>query len=273
MRIITANLNGIRSANTKGFFTWMQAQAADVVCVQETKIQAEQMTADFLAPTGDSGSYTGYFHYAQKAGYSGVGIYTKLAPSMVKIGFDSDASTGALGEFDAEGRMVQVDLPQATVISAYFPSGSSSDERQAAKFRFLAKFLPHLHSLQAQCTAAGRGLVVCGDVNIAHAEIDLKNWKGNLKNSGFTPEERAWMSALLAKDNPNRMVDVWRTLYPDQAGYTWWSNRGAAYEKDVGWRIDYQLASADFAAKARNASIYKGEKFSDHAPLVVDYAL
>ena len=264
MRIITANLNGIRSAHTKGFFTWMHAQAADVVCVQETKIQAGQMTADFLAPQGDFGSYIGHFHYALKAGYSGVGIYSKVAPSFVKIGFDD-------GEFDFEGRMVQVDLPQATVVSAYFPSGSSGDERQAAKFRFLAKFLPHLHSLQAACKAAGRGLVVCGDVNIAHAEIDLKNWKGNLKNSGFTPEERAWMSALLAKDNAHGMVDVWRTLYPSEPGYTWWSNRGGAYAKDVGWRIDYQLASADFAAKARSASIYKGEKFSDHAPLVVDY--
>jgi exodeoxyribonuclease-3 len=263
MRIITANLNGIRSANTKGFFTWMHAQNADVVCVQETKIQAEQMTADFLAPSG----YVGHFHYAQKAGYSGVGVYTKLKPSFVKIGFDSE-SESAMGEFDFEGRMVQVDLPTVTVISAYFPSGSSGDERQAAKFRFLAKFLPHLKTLQASCAAAGRGLVVCGDVNIAHAEIDLKNWKGNLKNSGFTPEERAWMTALLTEHG---MVDVWRMLYPDHAGYTWWSNRGAAYEKDVGWRIDYQLASADFADKARSASIYKGEKFSDHAPLMVDY--
>jgi exodeoxyribonuclease III len=259
MRIITANLNGIRSANTKGFFTWMLAQNADVVCVQETKIQAVQMTADFLAPAG----YVGHFHYAQKAGYSGVGVYTKAAPSLVKIGFDD-------GEFDAEGRMVHVDLPNVTVVSAYFPSGSSGDERQAAKFRFLNTFLPHLHSLQATCKAAGRGLVVCGDVNIAHAEIDLKNWKGNLKNSGFTPPERAWMTALFAD---HAMVDTWRTLYPSDPGYTWWSNRGAAYEKDVGWRIDYQLASADFAPKASSASIYKGEKFSDHAPLTVDYAL
>jgi exodeoxyribonuclease III len=269
MRIITANLNGIRSANTKGFFTWMHAQNADVVCVQETKIQAEQMTAALLAPSDASGAYTGHFHYAQKAGYSGVGVYTQVKPSFVKIGFDS-VSEAEMGEFDFEGRMVQVDLPTVTVISAYFPSGSSGDERQAAKFRFLAKFLPHLKTLQAACKVAGRGLLVCGDVNIAHAEIDLKNWQGNLKNSGFTPEERAWMTALLTEHG---MVDVWRTLYPQDAGYTWWSNRGAAYEKNVGWRIDYQLASADFAAKARSASVYKGEKFSDHAPLVVDYTL
>jgi exodeoxyribonuclease III len=263
MRIITANLNGIRSASTKGFFRWLHAQNADVVCVQETKIQAEQMTADFLSPSHNGGAYVGHFHYAQKAGYSGVGVYTKAAPVAVKIGFDG-------GEFDHEGRMVQVDLPALTVVSAYFPSGSSGDERQAAKFRFLAQFLPHLHQLQAACSAAGRGLLVCGDVNIAHAEIDLKNWKANLKNSGFTPPERAWMTALLTQ---HHMVDVWRSLYPDVAGYTWWSNRGAAYEKDVGWRIDYQLASPDWAGKARSASIYKAEKFSDHAPLIVDYTL
>ncbi len=261
MKIITANLNGIRSAHTKGFFKWLSSQDADVVCVQETKIQAHQMTAEFLNPSTASGQYFGCFHYAQKAGYSGVGIYTKLEPSAVNIGFDN-------GEFDAEGRMVQVDLPTVTVISAYFPSGSSGEERQAAKFRFLAAFLPHLTQLQASCKASGRGLVVCGDVNIAHAEIDLKNWKGNLKNSGFTPEERAWMTELLTQHG---MVDVWRTRFPTQAGYTWWSNRGAAYEKDVGWRIDYQLATSDFAAKTTTASVYKGEKFSDHAPLIVEY--
>ncbi len=259
MKIISANLNGIRSANTKGFFNWLGAQNADFVCLQETKIQADQMTVDFLAPHGLHSA----FHYAQKAGYSGVGVYSREAPLAVKIGFDD-------GEFDAEGRMVQVDTATMTVVSAYFPSGSSGDERQAAKFRFLAAFLPHLKRLQAACAAAGRGLVVCGDVNIAHAEIDLKNWKGNLKNSGFTPEERAWMTALLTQHG---MVDVWRTLYPAAPGYTWWSNRGAAYEKDVGWRIDYQLASADFAAKAHSASIYKTEKFSDHAPLIVEYAV
>ena len=258
MKIISANLNGIRSANNKGFFTWLTAQNADAVCVQETKIQAEQMTADFLAPHG----FTGHFHYAQKAGYSGVGVYTKAKPNKVVIGFDA-------GEFDAEGRMVQVDLGSITIISAYFPSGSSGDERQAAKFRFLATFLPHLKRLQAECAAAGRGLVVCGDINIAHQEIDLRNWKGNLKNSGFTPEERAWMSALLTQHG---MVDVWRTLYPSEPGYTWWSNRGQAYANDVGWRIDYQLASPDLAARAMAAQIYKGEKFSDHAPLIVEYA-
>lgn len=257
MKIISANLNGIRSANTKGFFSWLDAQNADFVCVQETKIQAHQMTAAFLAPQGLHGA----FHYAQKAGYSGVGVYSREKPRTVTVGFDG-------GEFDAEGRMVQVDTEKTTVVSAYFPSGSSGDDRQAAKFRFLAAFIPHLKTLQAACAAAGRYLVVCGDINIAHAEIDLKNWKGNLKNSGFTPEERAWMTELLTTHG---MMDVWRNLYPQAPGYTWWSNRGDAYHKDVGWRIDYQLVSPNLATQARSAHIYKAEKFSDHAPLVVEY--
>lgn len=263
MKIITANLNGIRSAHTKGFFTWLNTQQADVVCVQETKIQAVQMSEALLNPTTETCQYIGHFHYAQKAGYSGVGIYTKIMPDAVKIGFDN-------GEFDAEGRVIQVDLPEVTVISAYFPSGSSGDVRQAAKFRFLAAFLPHLKQLQIRCKTEKRGLVLCGDINIAHQNIDLKNWKSNLKFSGFTPEERAWFTHMLTQES---MVDMWRTLYPNEAGYTWWSNRGGAYQNNVGWRIDYQLCSADFAAKARHASIYKAQKFSDHAPLIVEYTV
>ena len=256
-KVITANLNGIRSAASKGFFEWLVTEEPDVVCVQETKIQDHQMSPDFIAPSG----LHGHFHYAQKAGYSGVGVYTREKPSRVVIGFDG-------GEFDFEGRLVQVDLQKFTVLSAYFPSGSSSEERHAAKFRFLAVFLPHFQALQAECAAAGRGLLLCGDINMAHQNIDLKNWKGNLKNSGFTPDERAWMSALLTEHG---MVDIWRTLHPEVPGYSWWSNRGGAYDKDVGWRIDYQLASADLAAKAHTASVYKAQKFSDHAPVVVEY--
>lgn len=259
MKVISANLNGIRSANTKGFFDWLATQAADIVCVQEIKIQATQMSPDFIAPCG----LQGHFQYAQKAGYSGVGVYTRETPKRVIIGFDG-------GEFDAEGRLVQVDLDKLTVLSAYFPSGSSSEERQLAKFRFLAVFLPHFQALQAECAAAGRGLLLCGDINMAHQNIDLKNWKGNLKNSGFTPEERAWMSAFTTE---HQMVDVWRTLYPDAPGYSWWSNRGDAYNKDVGWRIDYQLASKDLAAAARSAQVFKDIKFSDHAPVIVEYAV
>ena len=149
-------------------------------------------------------------------------------------------------------------------ISLYRPSGSSSEERQQVKFRFLVVFYPMLRELQTQ----GRDIVICGDWNIAHQNIDLKNWKGNLKNSGFLPEEREWIGKVIAELG---WVDIWRTLYPETPGYTWWSQRGQAYAKDVGWRIDYQMATPDLAGRARSAHVYKQEKFSDHAPLVVDY--
>lgn len=254
MRIITANLNGIRSASSKGFFDWLSGQEADCLCVQELKAQQADMQAAFLVP----GDLQGHFHYAEKKGYSGVGLYSRKTPDAVRIGF-GDA------EFDAEGRYVAADFGPLTVISLYLPSGSSSDERQAAKFRFLERFRPHLEGL----LASGRELVLCGDWNIAHQPLDLKNWKGNLKNSGFLPEERAWLTGVLQELG---LVDVWRSLYPDIPGYTWWSNRGQAYAKDVGWRIDYMLATPATAARAQSAFVYKDEKFSDHAPLVVDFA-
>ena len=175
-RIISANLNGIRSAHKKGFFEWLATQDADYICVQELKAQEADMTEDFLRPHG----YHGHFHYAEKKGYSGTGIYSRTAPDKHRIGF------GCV-EFDAEGRYTRCDFGDLTVISLYAPSGSSSPERQLAKFRFMEVFLPHLQELQAE----GREIVICGDWNIAHKEIDLKNWKGNLKNSGFLPEERA----------------------------------------------------------------------------------
>lgn len=254
MRIITANLNGVRSASSKGFFDWLATQSADVVCVQELKAQEVDMRPEFLLASGLSG----YFHYAEKKGYSGVGVYTRQTPDFIQIGYEPV-------EFDAEGRYVRVDLGPLTVISVYLPSGSSSDERQEAKFRFLDKFRPHLQELMA----SGREVLVCGDWNIAHQPIDLKNWKGNLKNSGFLPEEREWMSKVI---NEIGFVDVWRNLYPEQPGYTWWSNRGQAYAKDVGWRIDYQMATPGLAKKAKSASIFKDIKFSDHAPLIIDYS-
>lgn len=253
MRIITANLNGVRSAAGKGFFEWMQQQAADVVCVQELKAQESDMSPAMLAPDG----YHGYFHYAEKRGYSGVGIYSRRAADRVQIGLGS-------AEFDAEGRYVQADFGDLSVISVYLPSGSSSEERQQAKFRFMAFFWPHLVEL----VAAGRQFVICGDWNIAHQPLDLKNWKGNLKNSGFLPEEREWLGRVFSE---LRYVDVWRSLYPEAPGYTWWSNRGQAYAKDVGWRIDYQIATADMAARARCAAVFKDIKFSDHAPMTVEY--
>ena len=256
MRIITANLNGIRSAANKGFFTWLQKQNADVICVQEVKAQQPDLTTEMCAPAG----YFGYFHLAEKKGYSGVGIYTRAKPDKVIEGI-------GIADIDVEGRYLECRYGNLSVVSLYLPSGSSGDERQAFKFSVMARIMPHLQGL----LASGRDVVICGDWNIAHHEIDLKNYKGNRKNSGFLPEERAWLTELL---NQIGWVDVYRKLYPDttDACYTWWSNRGAAYEKNVGWRIDYQIATPGFAQYAVSAEIYKAEKFSDHAPLIVDYA-
>jgi len=255
LRIITANLNGIRSASKKGFFDWVKIQNPDILCIQELKAQEADLDDSLLAPHG----YHGIFQYAQKKGYSGVGLYSKKKPDQVKIGFDD-------GEFDGEGRYVEARFGKLIVISAYFPSGSSAPERQEAKFRFLDIFMPHLAKLKAE----GLEIVLCGDVNIAHQEIDLKNWKGNIKNSGFLPEERDWMTKLLTEIG---FVDVYRFLHPNTTDdcYTWWSQRGQAYAKNVGWRIDYHIATAGIAHTAERSEIYKTEKFSDHAPLIIDY--
>lgn len=255
MRIISANLNGIRSASRKGFFEWMLQQDADVICLQELKAQQTDLSEEMLAPA----NYQGSFHYAEKKGYSGVGVYTRLPVQQTVVGL-------GVNEIDSEGRYLQIDFADFSVVSLYMPSGSSSEERQQAKFYFMAQFMPHLQKLKA----SGREFVIAGDWNIAHQELDLKNWKGNLKNSGFLPEERAWMTALFSEIG---FVDVYRNLYPETPGYTWWSNRGQARAKDVGWRIDYQITTPALAAKAISASIYKEQWFSDHAPLIVDYDL
>ncbi|QWD08988.1 exodeoxyribonuclease III [Polynucleobacter paneuropaeus] len=255
LRIISANLNGIRSAAKKGFLPWAIAQKADFICMQELKAQRDDLEEDILNPTG----LKGYFHHAEKKGYSGCGIYTPHQPDDVLYGFGN-------AEFDAEGRYVEARFKKLSAISVYMPSGSSSEERQEAKFRYLEAFLPHLVKLKK----SGREIVLCGDVNIAHQEIDLKNWKGNLKNSGFLPEERAWLTNLFDKVG---YVDIYRRLEPKTSDecYTWWSQRGQAYAKNVGWRIDYQIATPAIAASAKKASVYKSERFSDHAPLIIDY--
>ena len=257
LRIISLNFNGIRSAAKKGCFEWLAAQKADALCVQELKAQAADMTPNFLAP----GKLKGHFHYAGKKGYSGAGVYARATPQKVHIGFGSK-------EFDAEGRYVQCDFESHTLVSVYQPSGSSGEERQAAKFRFLKEFLPHLKKLGK----SGHEVIICGDFNIAHKEIDLKNWKSNQKNSGFLPEERDWLTQVF---DDTGFVDVYRKLHPETTGecYTWWSQRGAAYEKNVGWRLDYQIATPGIAAAATRATVYKGQYFSDHAPLIVDYAV
>lgn len=260
LRIITANLNGIRSAASKGFFDWLATQDADVVCLQELKAQEADMTAGMLAP----GGLHGHFHYAEKKGYSGVGIYSRQAPAGVTSGINVE-------EFDLEGRYVQADfeLPSGplSVVSIYLPSGSSSEERQQAKFRFMAEFAPKMKAL----LESGRHVVLCADWNIAQREIDLKNWKSNQKNSGFLPEERAWIAARLA----DGWADAYRLLHPDATDecYTWWSNRGQAWAKNVGWRLDYQLVTPSMTGLVREARVYKEQRFSDHSPLIVDYAL
>ncbi|HZW87220.1 MAG TPA: exodeoxyribonuclease III [Gallionella sp.] len=253
MRIITINLNGIRSAATKGFYQWLAQQDADVICLQELKAQTANMTGQMLALSG----YHGYFHYAEKKGYSGVGIYCRAQPQQIKVGL-------GVAEFDAEGRYLRADFADFSVVSLYLPSGSSGAERQAVKFKFMAVVMPHLRELRA----SGREILICGDWNIAHKELDLKNWRGNKKNSGFLPEERAWLTKLFDEVG---FVDVYRALYPTQEAYTWWSNRGQAWAKDVGWRIDYQIATPTIAQRASTASIYKAQRFSDHAPLIIDY--
>jgi exodeoxyribonuclease III len=254
MRITTLNLNGIRSASSKGVQTWLAALAADVICVQELKAQE----ADLDETMSRLGGMKGYFHFAQKKGYSGVAVFTRKKVTETTIGFGSE-------EFDAEGRYVELNLGKVTIISLYLPSGSSGPERQEAKFRFLAEFYPHLKKLKA----SGREIVLCGDLNIAHHEIDLKNYKSNKKNSGFLPEERAWLTSVFDELG---FVDVFRQLDQRPEQYTWWSARGAARENNVGWRLDYHIATPGIAAKAKAAAIYTDERFSDHAPVTVDYS-
>ena len=254
MRVISINLNGIRSAFNKGLLAWLAQQSADIVCLQELKAQADDLSADMKYP----GGMHGYFHYADKKGYSGVGIYCKNKPDKIIVGL-------GLPEFDSEGRYIEAQFGNLSVVSLYLPSGSSGEERQAVKFKFMAAFMPHLRNL----FVSGRDVLICGDWNIAHTEKDLKNWRGNKKNSGFLPEERAWLSEMI---NSVGYIDVFRKLHPELEAYTWWSNRGQAWAKDVGWRIDYQFATPGIAQKAISTGIYKEKRFSDHAPLMVDYA-
>ena len=254
MKVISANVNGIRSAHKKGFFEWLKTQDADFICLQEIKADLDSIPLELI----NWNNYKTYFHSAVKKGYSGVAIYTKQTPDNVTIGLGNS-------EIDDEGRYLQLDYGDVSIISLYLPSGSSGEDKQQKKFRFMEYYMP---ILQAKINS-NRRYIICGDWNIAHTELDLKNWKGNLKNSGFLPEERQWMTDLLNLG----FIDTWRHLYPDNAGYTWWSNRGQAYQNNVGWRIDYQIATPHFNGKLVNSSIYKDTKFSDHAPLIVNYTM
>jgi exodeoxyribonuclease-3 len=253
MRIISVNTNGIRAAARKGFFDWMPKQHADVICIQETKAQEHQLEDEIFWPEG----YACYYNDAVKKGYSGTALYARREPDDVIVGMGAE-------EFDNEGRYIEAHFGKLAVISLYAPSGSANEDRQASKDRFLEFFMGHLRGLRRK----RREYIICGDWNIAHKEIDLKNWKGNKKNSGFLPHERAWMDELFGKAG---FVDAFREVNQEADQYTWWSNRGQAWAKNVGWRIDYQVITPGLKDTVRNAAIYKDERFSDHAPLTIDY--
>lgn len=254
MKVISFNANGIRAAARKGFYEWLKHQNADFVCIQETRAQIGQLELDPMYFPGDF--YCDYFE-AEKKGYSGVAIYAREKPLKVQKGLGFERC-------DQEGRYIQFDYPNLSVASLYLPSGTSGDQRQDVKYDFLERFATHLSGLKAE----GRELIICGDYNIAHKKIDIKNWRGNQKNSGFLPEERIWLDELFG---PSGFVDAFRQHNQDAEQYTWWSNRGQAWAKNVGWRIDYQVITSGIAHCVEDAHIYRDGRFSDHAPLVIEY--
>ncbi len=253
MRIITVNVNGIRAAARKGFFDWLSKQNADVVCIQETKAQIHQLSDPQFHPAG----YHCYYHDAQKPGYSGVALYCRQQPDAVIVGMGND-------EFDAEGRYIEAQFGKLSVVSLYLPSGTSGDVRQEVKYRCM----DFIEARLQQILDDGREFIVCGDWNIAHKNEDIRNWKGNQKNSGFLPEERAWLDKLFYELN---FVDAFRELPQAEHEYTWWSNRGQAWANNTGWRIDYHILSPNLHGKVKATDIYRDERFSDHAPLTIDY--
>ena len=255
MRVITLNCNGIRSAVRKGLLEWLDSASADVVCLQETKAQEHQLKHDLFAPLG----YHVYYHDAEKKGYSGVAVLSRTPPQRTVPGMGWPA-------IDAEGRFLQVDFTAVSVMSLYLPSGSSSEARQEVKFDVMRRLTPVLRSLRRK----RHEFILCGDWNIAHTKRDIKNWRGNQKNSGFLPEERAWLDEVFDSIG---LVDAFRVLNQQDDQYTWWSNRGQAWAKNVGWRIDYQVITPGLRDRVRAVSIYKAQRFSDHAPLIVDYDL
>ncbi len=253
MRIISLNANGIRAAERKGFFSWLEQQDADVICIQETKAQTDQLIAEAFWPK----SYHCSYHDAEKKGYSGVAIYCLKKPDEIIIGMGNE-------EFDSEGRYIEAKFANLSVISLYMPSGSAKEERQLVKYRCM----DHMMEKLAQMKTTGRDYIICGDWNIAHKNEDIRNWKGNKKNSGFLPEERAWLDTLFYEMG---FVDAFREIEQENHQYTWWSNRGQAWANNVGWRIDYQILSPNLKGKVLSTDIYKNERFSDHAPLIIDY--
>ncbi len=253
MKVISLNCNGVRAAARKGVFDWLKKENADFVCLQETKAQEHQLTDAIFCPEG----YHCYYFDAQKKGYSGVAIYSRHEPKKITRGFGWELA-------DYEGRYIQADFENLSVISLYLPSGSSKEERQVVKYQFLDQFSTHLEKLKA----SNREIIVCGDLNIVHKEIDIKNWRSNQKNSGCLPEEREWLDQLFG---PMGYVDAFREINSEAHQYTWWSNRGQAWANNVGWRIDYHVVTPGLKGKIKAAEIYKNERFSDHAPLTIEY--
>lgn len=253
MKVISVNLNGIRAAARKGFYDWLKQQDADFICMQETKAQMAHLSDPIFYPDG----YFSHFVDAEKKGYSGVGIYARKKPVHIETQLGWPCA-------DTEGRYIQFDYDDLTVISLYLPSGTSGEERQTLKYEFLDRFMDHLLDLKG----SGKELIICGDWNIAHTKRDIKNWRGNQKNSGFLPEERAWLDELFGSAG---FVDAFRVVNQEEDQYTWWSNRGQAWANNVGWRIDYQVITPMLAERVEAVSIYKDERFSDHAPLIIEY--
>ena len=253
MRIVTCNVNGLRSAASKGFMDWLLGQKPDFACLQEIKAQESDLPKPILQPRG----LHGFFHPAEKRGYSGVAIYSKRRPDKVTMGL-------GIRDIDAQGRFLQVDIGELSIVSLYMPSGTMGAEAQARKYAFMDHFLPRLEAMR-KC---GREFVICGDWNIAHKEIDVKNWKTNQNTTGFLPREREWLTRVFEEHG---FVDVFRAIDPSPDRFTWWLQVANARARNVGWRIDYQVATPAIAKKARAATIYTDEVFSDHAPVVIDY--
>ncbi len=255
IRIITTNVNGIRAAERKGFFNWIKTQNADVVCLQEIKAKEDQLDERFYPE-----EYHCYYQPAERKGYSGTTIFTKQAPIQV-------IKESPWKDINFEGRFIQVNFKNFSVISIYIHSGSAKQARQDLKMEFLTeRFMPYLQKLKI----SGRKVIICGDMNIVHQERDIKNWKANQKNSGCLPEERAWLDKLFFKVG---FIDGFREINQEDKQYTWWSNRGQAWANNIGWRIDYQILTPNLKGKVKNANIYKNKRFSDHAPIIMDYQI
>ena len=254
MKVISFNANGIRAAAKKGFYEWLAEQNADFVCIQETKAQTHQLIDNELFFPND---FHCEYYDAEKKGYSGVAIYAKHQPQQIIKGL-------GFNDCDNEGRYIQFDYPDYSVVSIYLPSGTSGDERQQVKYAFLDKFAEHLQNLNVK----QKDFIICGDYNIAHKQIDIKNWRSNQKNSGFLPEERAWMDKLFG---PMGFCDAFRVVNQEPDQYTWWSNRANAWANNVGWRIDYQVITPGLVEKVDAVEVYRETKFSDHAPLIITY--